>query len=1065
MSMSFLACKIIVGMGVLLIGAHCLNLPNNSLLAVGNCIEFNQTRTSSFCTGIIDFDFFISSSDSEQSLHNVSVSAIPSQISLLGASCQHSIRVSICAAVYMKCTPIVSSNATITANVTVQRPCISVCTSIGDHCGKELQLFAPLHSVNNYSPVYWNCSGGLFGVASNLTAEQDSCNKVAADVDADISVAKPAEPYLHATDHGVCRKLVSGSVFIPDSRLINALSSPVSALPTIDHNGTAYAISIESGTLAPLWPPNMWQNRTEDAISSLLSHIPSFLSEPCQMAMREWLCASSMMAAQNTTLGKVLSSHFLAQGIASANVSALVNSSILAVLGQADLESTADNAPGAQAQSTLESLYDYPIMAPRYGARAVCTSYRSACSEFIAMAGGGLDPNCSATQPMMHLHSLAGSVSKSITGSSPSNVSTYSLQQQPVLEIALYGLSNDTDADTDAGAAVAVRISTAPFEQMAYSSSALVTALRGQHTVDGELEYRTECPVGFVVPAHPDNPRNQYIAPSGCVIPCQVPMYTPEEWAGFVTCAQISATTGLVLICLFLYTWLNDPVRRQQQMIICLGVIALGHSLVVTWAYSMSFQAGHCIDNSVAIDAFDGFNMCALQAFANLFATYAVLFCCFIHALDVLVKLDSTIAKRLYLTIGGEYSPDATVQPDPGTHTTKPDGDINAVYNYWKVYVPGVILLPLVLTSATFAEGKFGYEKGDITCVFTPDTHVNLTDRWDFWLFYIPIFVFLLAASAASGAKQLYLEYSRHFHMTTQRMQATLNSMSDSRRITAYHLWTLLLWTVIFITRISVYLRSPVYTSSFVDWIICVFSNFQGDSDSEQAALDSMCGTHPEVRLHPLHFNYFILATVGNSGFISIFYLVSSDVFEVWGKWGRRAVRKVGRALGFAVKAKPSTVKPLVLSGNDFDGITQQIARAQIEIMKRRYADNSMSASRHSNSEPSSPTLEQFASAQSSRVLATTLSAEYGDGSTTHSQTSISSISIHQAPLVFPGNSTRLLARWMEEAAADIDEPRSVGTSDGGTVSAPAPDNLNSTPDIEMAVRPTLRCTSPSSPQ
>lgn len=807
------------------------------------------------------------------------IDAIPLQISLLPAKCQNNIRNVICMSIYQSC--FIKQT-----EFEVMRPCRVNCQKIHYECGYLYPLFIPTSNITNLNYYnYINCNSSLYSGTNTTSCVEPppeihvlyAANEKNVVISESIvgssvevypydSTYRPSEHYPElraitnsdessndaSVSNGVCSGLIR-ETYIPDIRylsllpnyillnstanVLNAKYQVVDGSHTRIDNAEALYGYIDSATsmqeLKPMAAPYVFQSYIEFSLVTLLEVLPVWLESTCQARMHEYFCLSSYLQPKQMSV-KELFDEKVENGVDGA----------LAMIHM--VASMIEHPPSASFReqmgkySNLADVLDYTFTIPGYPDLSVCTRYKEECGGYIDSVMNdhpSLSVECNATMtlPITYLDIENGVLIDHhvplFSGSAENNGDIGNPFNSSHLTIAIYNQSKGIAFWTN-------NTATIDFSWPVADTSPYVTL----------------CPHGFVIPDNPSDPRTQWIPNTGCAIACKIPLFTDSEWDSFIFLARLVSYIGLLLVLLLLFTQLIDPVKRMQHMVTCLAFVSMVHTVMSCITHSYDPNDRLCVDNNVPYEASDGlWNICAVQSFFNIFVTYAVGICWLMQSIDLTIRIDSII---LWTTGSTE------------------------VKSYWKVYVGCIVVVPTILTLISFFMNKFGYEKGDIVCVFS--TQVQ-SDHFDVWIFYIPIFLYAFCGSIAL----MTASYQRHVNQVLfdQHKVGTLHI----GRTTLYHVWFLVLWIVIISTRLGIYIESPVYIKSFVDWVICSFEHYNGLEES----VTSVCGATASVRLSPHHQRYFIIATVGQSIFVSISHLASNGTFRSWRDWlHKRGVNK-----------------------------------------------------------------------------------------------------------------------------------------------------------------------------
>jgi hypothetical protein len=209
--------------------------------------------------------------------------------------------------------------------------------------------------------------------------------------------------------------------------------------------------------------PYFVQSFIEQKMSDMIKQLPVMLSEKCHFALRKYFCGSYMAHPEAQVFGDVLSKA-IKKGTGS-TLSTVYQEYLLTSLGV-----------------NASQLMDYTFYLPSYPHTEVCEEYTEHCAEFAAMSGiDALIPNCTAKLS-------SGTIKQFPTD----NQTIQSLS----LPVTLSGVS----------ITLSLEFQTSPNKMLSARDTS---------------GFKTQCPLGFVVPDDPSHPRVNWVPGMGCATACR----------------------------------------------------------------------------------------------------------------------------------------------------------------------------------------------------------------------------------------------------------------------------------------------------------------------------------------------------------------------------------------------------------------------------------------------------------------------------------------------------------------------------------------------------------------
>lgn len=351
---------------VVLISSICIISSSLAATSIGQCLSLAPISEidalNITCLGVVDYKYFLPAKLSTTYLDQLARNQLSDpSLSSLPTQCQVSLKKAVCASVYLKCPAGFSETNMSTYNYKIfsdvnsvyplpfQRPCVNVCNNANMDCLGLLNL-------NNRA---LNCSAttdysyGAFGVAYGVpsypfprTYDNKFGTSVCNSMPATDIVAGSSEPYIHASNNGVCAGIIS-SLYIPPGNLL-------------------------SSNVAPMRGPYVVQTIIETQLAASINALPVWLSPSCHLAMRKYFCGTYMLAPQPQRFRDVLAANSF-----DANT-------ILGIEYQLGLA-------GVNMSAYLRTTF----YLPSYPTNQVCLDYLNFCGTFINASNvAALVPRC-----------------------------------------------------------------------------------------------------------------------------------------------------------------------------------------------------------------------------------------------------------------------------------------------------------------------------------------------------------------------------------------------------------------------------------------------------------------------------------------------------------------------------------------------------------------------------------------------------------------------------------------------------------------------------------------------
>lgn len=348
--------------------------------------------------------------------------------------------------------------------------------------------------------------------------------------------------------------------------------------------------------------------------------------------------------------------------------------------------------------------------------------------------------------------------------------------------------------------------------------------------------YSTRCPSGYVVPDEPDDPLIDWIPGTGCAVACRIPMYTIHEWD---TIFYLIRVIGLISLPLILILWMRF-IFFENLSSMYLTIYFITASLVPTIYYAIMIshnfrESDYCRNNAVGLTNEEGINFCTAEAVIfSYFALMASISWC-ITALDLL----------------------QVIVFSSNTRSTR---------RFW---IRTVIILGFPFISCLYLclSGLIGYGG------FIPWCYVSKksTHNEDLYSFYIPMIV-----ATVIGTISMIIVLTTFF-VTRRKVQQVVPEAQNSVAFNWKVFYTpisnvllyLIVWIAMVVHRCFFYFNYTRYANAFTDWTMCVFTYYDGVTDS---SWEIPCGkaAHTRADFFFVAFVYSVLA--GQSIFFFIVF-------------------------------------------------------------------------------------------------------------------------------------------------------------------------------------------------
>ena len=305
-----------------------------------------------------------------------------------------------------------------------------------------------------------------------------------------------------------------------------------------------------------------------------------------------------------------------------------------------------------------------------------------------------------------------------------------------------------------------------------------------------------------------------------------------------ISVTWISAVFAIV----FLITWNFAKEKRNQRLIICIGLCTGIECFIEAVVYSVPWQRRFCRSNAVSLDASDGVTYCSMQVFAEIYFGLSAALCWMFNAIDLFLRV--VLERR------------STREMEPFFFATIFIGPLpSVIYLAWSK--------------------KFGYAFGTPSCWIQIQNNPNL----DFYLWFIPIYVMTGIGIFAMGCVMYVILKS------TIRTSGNADFSQQLKALRTPILFVLS-FLVFFLSlvgyRVTYFNESKRVLEAYESWVQCVFSHYDGSSDSSWL---SSCGAHSSYRIGFGLTAWSFFCISAQASLTAVVHLSSPTVLRLWARW------------------------------------------------------------------------------------------------------------------------------------------------------------------------------------
>lgn len=332
--------------------------------AAASCQSLPQTTTARLynpCVFVTTYDFYVPNGFTLSTLENIAKSRLNNTLLIgLSASCKSSLVRYVCSMVYKKCQPnvvltnpatynyqIYSNDTGTVQPVPFQRPCVSVCHAVTSTCTDPLYRLAnAANPVNCYATTNYANLGSSAKKPYVFDLKNDASYCYSPNL---VPVAAGKERYL--SGNTPCTGIVSDFFMLPGNQL-----------------NADYTV---------LQLPHVVQTIINTGLAASFSRFPGYLTEDCNVAIRQYFCYQYFFSPQPVTFGRSLTKSVVGGPYQNflPNIRAGLNAGYPGILNRV-------------------------ILFPGYYNRSVCQNYVDVCEGFRDRAQNiALEPDCDRVLP------------------------------------------------------------------------------------------------------------------------------------------------------------------------------------------------------------------------------------------------------------------------------------------------------------------------------------------------------------------------------------------------------------------------------------------------------------------------------------------------------------------------------------------------------------------------------------------------------------------------------------------------------------------------------------------
>ena len=356
--------------------------------------------------------------------------------------------------------------------------------------------------------------------------------------------------------------------------------------------------------------------------------------------------------------------------------------------------------------------------------------------------------------------------------------------------------------------------------------------------------YSIVCPQGFVVPEHPDDARVTWVEGTGCAVACRYPLYTADEWNQFLLTTQVTSWVSFTLIGYLIINFLTSKKKRKEYLVICFSILSFLATLPFCIFVFFSFSSFFCYDNAIQIDFHDGFTACSFQTIAITYGGLGTIYSYCALTIDLYIKL----------VVGFR------------------DGTSNHKF----ILIIIVLTLPLISVIYILVKKKYGFLGNTPLCFIFGGEDVDM-DAFFYPLLIagsigllVMVLVFWKIANTRISMNAIHPSSDSN-NNNNNNNNPTINRNARIKYLIRIMKYPIMLSSSLIVLIAVVWSFRGFYTindkkvsQSFEDFTTCVFTNFDGVSNS----WENICGKTPKYRLSPTSVNIFMASLSLQSAFV-----------------------------------------------------------------------------------------------------------------------------------------------------------------------------------------------------
>lgn len=433
--------------------------------------------------------------------------------------------------------------------------------------------------------------------------------------------------------------------------------------------------------------------------------------------------------------------------------------------------------------------------------------------------------------------------------------------------------------------------------------------------------YYTLCPAGFVIPSEPLNSNILWVTGTNCAQSCLSPRYTTNEWKDFTLISIIIPAIALPVALFSVLSWFVDKNRLKKYLVLC---FSLPHAIACLWFVVVSsypIDERSCSSNAVPVTNEDGATICAIESIIGLYCLFSGSIAWCIQAVDLFFKIVMgrkesyhhiylaiiillPLIPVLYLGISKNYGFNRELPYCLVSSKGSESLDIALYYLPMLIstFIGTCFMIPVLQTitkttlkvsnlskvngtGSNFLSTLSGSSKVVPLGTFNSPSKLPI-DKLNHSPIKSPVEGGSALQSPSSFASPRFNGSNidsptqkaslKKFQISNMKIQKNYKVLATT---SSFLLLYLALWIPWFCYRGIQYTSRDNINQSLETWIQCVFTYYDGISDS---SWNTICGSHPSTRLSISFTCYSIIAYLGQSLLVSAIFFSFENVKKTY---------------------------------------------------------------------------------------------------------------------------------------------------------------------------------------